>query len=339
MIPPFCLIFALFFFTAGLPAIAAPTDSANATQEPPLTGKQILQKTAQSLRHSNFQGTVVFLRNGKLEPMQYIHAFNDGLEQERLLSLNSPLREMVREAGKVSCFYQKSHYQRVEHPPFNRSFLVDLPADIGILETAYAIELAGEENIALVPTYVIHLNPIDKFRYPRTFWVEKRHFLPLQAIVSPLDGTAIESDPLEQMVFTDFSVKDHIPFVDIQPTQPPDPFNQITPLPITAANFAVERLPLGFSKLFFNRRLMHNEARPVDQMVLSDGLAWVSIYMEYKKTGLAHTETAENISIPPVGAIHFYSRTLGDFEFTVMGDVPPKTVKQIAENIQLRNRQ
>lgn len=335
MIQPICLILALLFFTAGLTA-AEPADPTNPTESQPLTGKQILQKMGHALRFTNYQGTVAFLKHGKLEPMKYFHAVRDGTEQERLLSLNSPLREIVREAGKVRCIYKQSKHQLVDNKPFDRSFLVDLPANIDTLETAYAIELVGEENIAMLPAYVINLNAMDNLRYSRTFWIEKKHFLPLQATVTT-PATESSTRTLEQLVFTDFMVKDNIPFVDVHPTQSPTLINEPTPLPVSQANFIINDLPKGFDELFFNRRLMHNEARPVDQLVLSDGLAWISIYMEYKKIGSPQHLSPESKTARAVGAINFFSRTLGDFEFTVMGDVPPETVKAIANSIQLRD--
>ncbi len=336
MIQPIYLIVALWFFTTGVSA-ADSVGSSHQNQESPLTGKHILQKMSLAVRRSNFQGTIAFLRDGKLEPMKYFHAVQNGVEQERLLTLNSPLKEMVREAGKTSCFYQKNQHQRVDNKPFDRSFLVDLPANIDQLETAYTIELAGEESIALLPAYVINLNPIDNLRYPRTIWVEAQHYLPLQAIVYGRDSNGA-MEILEQMVFTDIAVKDSIPFVKTLPAHSQGLINKPTPLPVSEANFIVNPLPKGFVKLFFNRRLMHNEARPVDQLVISDGLAWISIYMEYQNMEPTEANEAENGVIhAAVGAINFYSRSLAGYEFTVMGDVPLETVKLIAKNIQLHD--
>lgn len=186
----------------------------------------------------------------------------------------------------------------------------------------------------MLPAYVITLRPKDALRYGRTLWVEKQHFLPLQAIVyGPADET------LEQLVFTDFSVQESLPFVDSQAGNPSPLANNPAPLPLTEANFIINNLPAGFHELFFTRRLMHNEARPVDHMLLSDGLAWISVYMEYKKLPPMPTATAEPKIVPAVGAINFFSRPLGDYEFTVMGDAPRATVETIAQGIQLRNSQ
>lgn len=298
----------------------------------PITGKQALQQMAKALRNLNYQGTVAFLRNDKLEPMKYFHASHNGLEQERLLSLNSPLREIVREHGKVSCLYKQTQQLKVDNRPFDRSFLVDLPESIDELDDTYDINIVGEENIAMLPAYVITLRPQDSLRYSRAFWVEKQHFLPLQVIVyGPAD------EILEQLVFIDISVKDNLPFVDTQASNSPALANNPASLSLTEANFTFNNLPAGFHQLFFTRRLMHNEASPVDHMLLSDGLAWVSVYMEYKKPPSATPPPVEPNDIPAVGAINFFSRSLGDYEFTVMGDVPKATVEMIAQNIQLRH--
>ena len=72
-------------------------------REPELNALQLLVKMNHAMEVLNYQGTVAFFKNNKLEPMKYIHAAAKGVQQERLLSLNSPLREITRDAGKVSC--------------------------------------------------------------------------------------------------------------------------------------------------------------------------------------------------------------------------------------------
>src|SRR5512139_1575338 len=78
-------------------------------READLNAQHLLLNMSHAMEVLNYQGTVAFLKNGKLEPMKYVHAAAKGVEQERLLSLNSPLREIVREAGKVSCLFKETH--------------------------------------------------------------------------------------------------------------------------------------------------------------------------------------------------------------------------------------
>jgi len=303
------------------------------------SGKQFLLHMTQAMQTLNYQGTVAFLRNGKLEPMKYFHAAHNGVEQERLLSLNSPLREVIRDAGKVSCLYKVTQQLVVDHRPFERSFLVDLPKNLDELDAIYSIDVVGEENIAMLPAYVIAITPKDTLRYARKIWLGKQQFLPLKVVVYGLADGVISDEALEQMVFTDLEVTDTLPFVDVRKPDPGNPVQNIYKLQAQSSNqagFIASRLPQGFREIFFTRRPMHNSEQPVDHLLLSDGLASVSIYMEHKNSEI-QPESYISKNVQSVGAVNFFSRTLGDFELTVMGEVPAETVKLIAEGIKLRD--
>ena len=111
--------------------------------EADLNPSQALLKMQQAMVLLNYQGTVAFLRNGKLNTLKYYHAASDGWEQERLVSLNSPLHEVVRDADKVSCFLSTSSKVIVDHRPSARSFLIDLPEKLEGLDKYYRFEFSG----------------------------------------------------------------------------------------------------------------------------------------------------------------------------------------------------
>ena len=75
---------------------------------------------------------------------------------------------------------------------------------------------------------------------------------------------------------------------------------------------------------------MHNAEQPVDHLLLSDGFTSVSIYMENKSAAMQS-------GLQSVGAVNSYSRTINNYQLTVMGEVPAETVKFIAEGIKLRD--
>ncbi len=297
-------------------------------KEPELTARQVLTKMNNAMEVLNYQGTVAFLKNGKLEPMKYVHAAKKGVEQERLSSLNSPLREIIRDAGKVSCLFKETQQTIVDHRPFERSFLVDMPGNEDDIGAIYQFEMVGEEDVAMLPSYVIAIQPKDNARYPRKIWVEKQHFLPLKVAVYDTSGAL-----LEQVVFTEIAVKDTLPFVKVKSVDAAHPVQHIHQLPIQSpdqAAFVVTELPKGFREIFFVRKPMHNTEQPVDHLLLSDGFTSVSIYMENKSVGMPS-------GLQSVGAINSYSRTINNYQLTVMGEVPAETVKFIAEGIKLRD--
>jgi sigma-E factor negative regulatory protein RseB len=297
-------------------------------REPDLNALQILVKMNHAMDVLNYQGTVAFLKNGKLEPMRYVHAAKNGIQQERLLSLNSPLREIIREGGKVSCLFKETHQTIVDHRPFERSFLVDVPKNLDEAGDIYQFDIVGEEDVAMLPSYVVAIQPKDNARYPRKIWIEKQQFLPLKEAVYDNSGIL-----LEQVVFTNLEVKDRLPFVDVKFLDAVYPARHIHQSPAQSSDqaaFVVTSLPKGFREIFFTRRLMHNAEQPVDHLLLSDGFTSVSIYMENKSA-------AVEPGLQSVGAVNSYSRTINNYQLTVMGEVPAETVKFIAEGIKLRD--
>jgi sigma-E factor negative regulatory protein RseB len=309
-------------------------------EESGLNASQSLLKMTHAMETLNYQGTVAFLRNGKLETMKYFHAAEKGKEQERLVSLNSPLREIVRDSDRVSCLFKATQQIVIDHRPVGRSFLVDIPKNLEELSGTYNFEIKGEEEVAMLPTYVIAIQPKDNFRYIRKIWMEKQHFLPLKVVLYDLSGAT-----LEQFVFTDLQVKDTLPFVDVKLSDTanrlarkssPDPkvsIKSVAQLQSQASDgpdFDLTELPPGFRKIFFTRRPMHNSDQPVDHLLLSDGFSSISIYRENKNPAM-------QAGLQSVGAVNSFSRIIDDSQLTVMGEVPAATVKFIAEGIKLKD--
>lgn len=309
----------------NLPSLISGTHSAGQLQN----GKQALKNMVTAMQTLNYQGTVAFLRDGKLEPMRYSHAVNNGQEQEHLLSLNSPLREVVRETGKVSCLYKATHQLVVDQRPFERSFLVNMPTDLAQLDAAYDIEMQGEESVALLPANVVAIKPKDGLRYGRKIWLSQQWALPLKVEVYGLSGEIVE-----ERLFTELQVKDNLPFIAMPPATntPPAATNATAP---QQAAFTFSSLPKGFTEVFFSRQPIHVAEQPVDHVLLSDGLASVSIYMEPRNNTPPPVNNSTE-GVQTIDAINFFSHAQGNYQITVMGEVPPETIRLIADNVRLR---
>jgi sigma-E factor negative regulatory protein RseB len=306
----------VFFFTIG--SVFA--------EDNKLTARQILANMIQSLSTLNYEGTVVFLRNGRLETMKYFHAVEQGREQERLVALNSPLREVVRNGDLVSCRYNDTQAVVFDHRPYERSFLVNFSKNLEDLADFYDFALSGEEDVAMLSAYVIDVQPKDEFRYARRIWVEKLQFLPLKVAVYDFSGAL-----LEQVVFTEQHVKAALPFSEAKSGA--DHRNgqegrAIKDGDAGALPFTVTNSPAGFKAVYFARRMMHDSHLPVDHLLMSDGLTSISVYRESKNPEM-------DLGLRSVGAINYYSLNLEDYQITAMGEAPPVTVKAIVEGIRL----
>lgn len=292
-----------------------------------LTAQRILAQMIHAMESLNYDGTVVLLRNGKLETMKYFHAVAEGREQERLVSLNSPRREIVRNGNWVSCRYQDSKTVVSDHRPYERSFLIDFLKKPDEMNDLYDFVLSGEEEVAMVASYIVDIRPKDALRYARRIWVEKNRYLPLKITLYDAGG-----ELLEQVMFTEQHVQDALPFSDEAAASElqSDRATEQDGHDPGARPFSVAHWPPGFKEIYFTRRTMHNSRLPVDHLRMSDGLASVSVYMEHKTPDMAS-------GLRSIGAINSYSRDVDDYQVTVMGDVPPSTVKSIAEGIGVKN--
>ncbi len=307
------VLFVLFLFSSNV-----------YTAEPEIKALQWLEKMSQAIKKLNYQGTVIFLKNGRLDTMKYMHASKEGIEQEKLISLNSPLREIIREAGKVSCFFKKSRQVVINHRPVSTSFIVDLPDDLSTLNSVYQFTVNGEESVAMLPSQIISIEAKDKYRYGRKIWIDKQHFLPLKIEINDLSGT-----PIEQIMFTNLQVDGKLllgnsenTFENIKIKH----IHQLESLPVNKADFVLQNLPSGFKIVFFTQMKMDKSNQTVDHLLLSDGFSSISVYRE-EKAG----DSQEGLQT--LGTVNSYTHIIENNQITAMGEVPAITVQFIAQGV------
>lgn len=304
-------------------SLASSAFAADSEQNP---GESLL-RMQQAMNQLNYQGTVAFLRNGKLNVLKYTHVSANGIGQERLVSLNSPLRETIRDADKVSCFFPETSRVIVDHRPAARSFLIDLPEQLSGLEEYYRFSFSGEEQVAMQPAKVLDISPKDPYRYARRIWIDSKLYLPLKVEVYNRLGNTIE-----QVVFTELEVKTDLPFVDVDSALEDKEVQRIhhrRPMPFETAGFELTQVPGGFRQQFFVQMTLKDNPIPVEHLLLSDGFSSVSVYLESKST---------NIELGPrsTDSVNAFSRRIGNYILTVMGEVPEETVRYIAEGVEIR---
>lgn len=306
--------------------LAALSCGANAEGQA-IDARQWLDNMNRAMKTLNYQGTVIFMKNGQLDTMKYQHSVENGVEQERLLSLNSPMREVVRKSSEVTCVFKESNQKVINHHPLDTSFIVNLPHNADVLANNYRLKLSGQEAVAMMPTQIINIEPNDELRYARKIWVDTQHHLPLKVEVYGMDGGIVE-----QVVFTDLSTDtiaevghasiddDKLHVKHIHATQA-EPFE--------SATFVLKNRPAGFEPVFFIRNSIQQSEKSVDHLLVSDGFSTISVYQEAKES--------EGITgLHSLGSVNSFSKVIGDKQFTVLGEVPAKTVEFIADGITLR---
>jgi sigma-E factor negative regulatory protein RseB len=194
--------------------------------------------------------------------------------------------------------------------------------------------IAGYEAKAIV------LKPKDRFRYGYKLWAERSTGLLLRT-----QTTNEKGEVLEQIAFTQLSIGD-VAASQIAPSVTDTrgwrventPMNQIS-----RSSWQVNSLPRGFKKVREMKRLLTDPGtsevksgkpqaayrREVSQMVFSDGLATVSVFVE--PIGAKHAEGAMH-----QGAMNILSKRQDNFWLTIVGEVPSATILKIANSIEFR---
>ena len=90
--------------------------------------------------------------------------------------------------------------------------------------------------------------------------------------------------------------------------------------------------PSGFWRQSTLRRKIPGTDQIVQQMVYTDGLASLSVFIERQTSEILRGGTS-------MGAVNAFIRILGDHAVTAIGEVPAVTVKQVAESVSHNNLQ
>lgn len=290
-----------------------------------------LERMVQAAHQLNYTGTFVYQQGGRLQTMQIVHAVDEQGEHERLVSLSGPAREVIRDHDKVICILPEESSMVLEQAGTPRSFQLIQPDLIEPLHQHYAFELRGSDRIAGLKARHIAIIPRDQYRYGQNIWLAEDSGLLLRAEVLDEQGAIVE-----QVMFTSLELREHIPQELLAPqTENPGRIVELGEKPnepVTSEahlHWQVTLLPPGFKQDMQRLHSLPNKSQPVEHYLFSDGLASVSVFIEKSD------EASDGfIGTSRMGGVNAYGRRLNGHLATVVGEVPPITVKRIAESIE-----
>lgn len=289
-----------------------------------------LQRIAGAARQLSYAGTFVYQQGDKVETSRIVHVVDGSNEIERLETLDGPRREVVRNNDVVFSYQADTRTVRVDRRRVGRSFPQILPDQLTAVTEHYHIRKAEVERVAEHDAQALVLEPKDGMRYGHKFWADTGTGLLLKAKM-----IGERAQVVEQFAFTQVQIGGTIPRQWLQPSHPlPSPAaaaESVDPA-VGESDWVIKSPPAGFRKIVEVRR--HKDGGTsaiVTHMVLSDGLAAVSVFIEPARARVAEGPVQR-------GAINIYTRVVGDQRVTVLGEAPAATVATIANAISPRNR-
>jgi sigma-E factor negative regulatory protein RseB len=291
--------------------------------------QQLLSKMNQTLERGSYEGTFVFMHNGNVETMSIVHGYSDNGVREKLVSLTGDAREVIRDQNVLTCIWPREKLVVIETANATHGLPSSLPNDLNELTFHYKLTEVGQARIAGYDCTIVRFEPLDELRYGHELCVEEQQGMVLESKTFDSNGKSIES-----MMFTSFRMRETAPGKLFQPSVHLNDYTWKTASvelngelqPDRA--WKIEILPPGFSLQSVTRRLMSASNNPVQHMVLTDGLASVSVF-------ISKVDDPKQIyrGAHKKGVINAYARDLNQHQITVMGEVPQGTVKMIGASV------
>jgi len=290
-----------------------------------------LKIVAFAAHQTDYSGVFVYQYDNRIETSRIIHVVEADGEYEKLESLDGPKRKIIRHHGQVWCYINHKMVQ-VDSQQVRIRFPAFLPEQISTLSANYQAEQIGVARVAGYNAQVILFEPKDNLRYAHKIWADTGSGLLLKAAV-----LGDKDQIIEQYTFTQLQIGGNIDRSWISTTAPgnslpvsPELAKGGTPV---NSGWTVGALPAGFKKTMEIQRPMRGKHTPVTQIVFSDGLSAISVFIE------PDDGDEDNVGgLSSRGAVNLYHKVVAGHLFTVVGEVPARTAIQVLDSIRYKGK-
>jgi sigma-E factor negative regulatory protein RseB len=284
-----------------------------------------LRKIQDATRNLSYSGTFVYQHGARSETSRITRLAS--ADTERLEVLDGMPRELVRTRDTVRCYLPESHVVKVERRTADRNFPALLPGEVNTLLGNYDISLGEVRRIGGFECQGVLLAPKDNLRYGYRLWADTASGMLVRATTVDAAGNQIE-----QFTFTQLAIGRVTPDM-VKPRHAANNWRveDTSAAPAHLAGWSLNADLPGFHKVVELTRRM-GESKPVGQLVFSDGLAAVSVFIE----PLAPQREPLRPGLASLGAIHIYTREVANHMVTVVGEAPAASVQRIANAVQYR---
>lgn len=300
-----------------------------------------IQSSAQKL---NYSGTFVYQQANQIRTSRITHVLAGKNEIEKLEILDGSPREYIRRNDEIICYVPEAKTLLVEKRVTRDVFPAILAANPLDLANFYVVRKAETGRVAGHACQAIVLEPKDNLRYGYKLWAEKTTGLLLRA-----QTLNEKHEVVEQIAFT------HISIGGIDDNRVKPSFHNTSGWrvenavmsQVSLSGWNVKSLPPGFKKIREVKRMVSNSSdasapsssqtsfapkqREVSQMVFSDGLAAISVFIEPGSQSRTEGSLQQ-------GALNIVGKRQGDFWLTIMGEVPSAAIRQVANSIEFKSK-
>jgi sigma-E factor negative regulatory protein RseB len=292
---------------------------------------QWIHAVRQAAQRVNYSGTVVYEAGGEMRSSRITHLFDGTQSVERIQTLDGKPREFIRRrseaSDEVQCLIPDARRIRIERRSADGAFPALSSASPEQILERYRMTIGGVDRVAGIESQTLVLEPRDDARYGYRLWVDLATSLLLKA--QTLDE---RGEVLEQIAFSDVKIGERIERSRVKPSWSTEGWT-VERSDYRTTDLATHgwhiKPPTGFTRTReVARRFAGTEAM---QAVFTDGLATFSVFIEPNSPDKKSVD-----QVRTQGPTSAYARRIGDSLVTVIGEVPPGTVRAVAEAVEFR---
>jgi sigma-E factor negative regulatory protein RseB len=307
-----------------------PVSAAIAQTDP--TALQWLKRIYTATQTLSYTGTFVYNQGQQVETTRITHIVEPSGPRERLEALDGVPREIIRTGDEVVCYLPASMTVKIDKQRGQQAFPAVLSDQIKDLSENYSISRGEVERVGGYSCQTISLEPKDRMRYGHRLWADVSTGMLLKA------KTFNEKhEVVEQFAFTQLQIGGNIARDRLKSRFSRESRGwRVEDSGATSANLAeagwsLRAKPAGFRTITEMVRTLGNTSG-VGHMVLSDGLAAVSVFIE----PAAGKSLASQTGLVRQGATNVYVKSVGNHWVTVVGETPAESVKYFADAVEYR---
>ena len=302
-------------------------DSETATATP----QALLERMGEAFKKQNYEGRFFYLNGDNVRSVKIVHGVFDGIERERLVHLDGPPAEIVRNGNDIVCIHNGETVDRFEQKRSARIFPQRFAGQA--LLDFYDARLTGDDRIAGREAQRLRLIPKDRHRFGYVLWLDKESGLLLKSVLLNQEGK-----PLEIFQYSQLEVG-----VDIDPAE----FQQFENSPFASmanetrndvsAQWKVNWLPKGYKESSAEVYRVSSGGNVIQTLMYTDGLSAFTLFFE---------PSVMTEQLPPVtrkGPTVAISRKIDAGEpsvlVTIVGELPEIAAQNILSSIQWVNEE
>lgn len=294
---------------------------------------QKLQKAAVGARILSYKGVFVCQTGKQAKSVEITHLYDGQHEFARNVVLDGAPREVLNQSGNVVIYNPRNGKIVIEKRRAQNMFPAILPTDLNSIKSSYTLRSGENERIAGREAQVLILEPKDTLRYSYRFWVDTEYGLLLKSVM--LNN---RNEVLESMGFSQVSLMNTVeldwfkPKIDHNKSYVMEEEQELVADAGSQVDWEIKMLPVGYRKVDQMMRKVQGKPEPVTHVIFSDGLAFVSMFIEHVAKSTKEKPQPKNV-LTTTGNTSFYANVNKGHLVTVMGDVPEATVVQIANAV------